>query len=109
MRDKVFMLKPDSGLVEHIGEPAMYEQLAEECVELSHAALKLARYLRGENKVHGHTEEDLRDHLCEEFADLIVCSQEIDRANLVDVDRVEEWINKKILRMRERFAEEEAR
>ena len=28
---------------------ALYEQLAEECVELAHAALKTARVLRGEN------------------------------------------------------------
>lgn len=35
-------------LIENIGEPAMLEQLAEECVELAHAALKLARVERGE-------------------------------------------------------------
>ena len=29
--------------------PAMYEQLAEECTELAHAALKCARVLRAEN------------------------------------------------------------
>ena len=102
-------MQPRKNLVDYIGEPAMYEQLAEECVELSHAALKLARYLRGENKVHGHTEEDLRDHLCEEFADLTVCLTEIAWANLIDAHCVDEWVEKKIERMHKRFAEEEAR
>ncbi len=32
-----------------IGEPAVYEQLAEECSELAKAALKMARILRNEN------------------------------------------------------------
>ena len=32
-----------------VSEAALYEQLAEECVELAHAALKLARIKRGEN------------------------------------------------------------
>lgn len=36
-------------LIEEIGEPATLELLAEECIELSHAALKLARVERGEN------------------------------------------------------------
>ena len=36
-------------MIEKIGEPAMLEQLAEEAAELSHAALKLARIIRGEN------------------------------------------------------------
>lgn len=29
--------------------PALYEQLAEECTELAHAALKMARVMRAEN------------------------------------------------------------
>ena len=44
-------------LQEVIGTPAMLEQTAEECVELAHACMKLARYLRGENKVYKTKEE----------------------------------------------------
>ena len=36
-------------IIEQIGECAVLEQLAEECVELAQAALKLARKKRGEN------------------------------------------------------------
>lgn len=36
-------------MIEKIGTPAMLEQLAEEAAELSQAALKLARVLRGES------------------------------------------------------------
>ena len=36
-------------MIEKIGAPAMCEQAAEECTELAHAALKLARAERGEN------------------------------------------------------------
>ena len=39
-------------LHEIIGTPAMLEQTAEECVEMAHACLKMARYMRGENKVY---------------------------------------------------------
>ena len=36
-------------ILETIGEPAVLEQLAEECTELAQAALKLSRILREEN------------------------------------------------------------
>lgn len=35
--------------IEEIGDAAMLEMLAEECAELTQAALKFARYNRGEN------------------------------------------------------------
>lgn len=35
--------------IKNLSEPVRLEQLAEECAELGHAALKLARILRGEN------------------------------------------------------------
>ena len=36
-------------ILEHVGEAAVLEQTAEECAELAHACLKMARKLRGEN------------------------------------------------------------
>ena len=64
-------------LIEKIGKPAMLEQTAEECVELAHACLKLARYYRNENKVYGKTKEELLDNLAEEMADVEICIDEI--------------------------------
>lgn len=62
-------------LAEVIGEKAMLEQLAEECSELTKASLKLARHLRGENKVHCPISE-LYFNLTEEIADVLVCIEE---------------------------------
>ena len=69
-------------LVDYIGEPALLEQLAEECNELSFAALKLARLLRGENKVHNRTKEELTNNLHEEIADLSLTIFELYREML---------------------------
>ena len=56
-----------------IGEAALYEQLAEECAELAHAALKKARKLRGENQTP-LADTEINDQLIEEFTDLILVS-----------------------------------
>lgn len=47
-------------------------QLAEECAELSQAALKLRRALTGDNPTPVSA-EDAEDHLWEEAADVILC------------------------------------
>lgn len=52
-----------------VTEAALYEQLAEECVELAHAALKLARIKRGENPTPVSVEEAMSAVL-EEYTDL---------------------------------------
>ena len=59
-------------IYEKIGEPAVLEGLAEECSELAHAALKLARYLRDENPTPVR-EEDARKSFLEEVADVTLC------------------------------------
>lgn len=59
-----------------IGEPAVYEQLAEECTELAKEALKMARYLRGENPTPC-TKDVILDNLTEEFTDVMLCSCEL--------------------------------
>jgi NTP pyrophosphatase (non-canonical NTP hydrolase) len=64
-------------LIEKIGKPAMLEQTAEECAELTQASLKLARYYRDENKVHGKTKEEMIDNLTEEMADVSICLSEL--------------------------------
>lgn len=54
---------------ERIPEAAQYEQLAEECAELAHAALKAARILRGENPTPRGFDEVMAN-LREEYADV---------------------------------------
>ena len=58
-------------IVERIGEPAFFEQLAEECSELAQAALKSARKYRGENPTP-KTIDECYDALQEEIADVML-------------------------------------
>ena len=64
-------------IVEKIGVPAMYEMLAEECCELAHAALKMARIIRGENPTP-KTREEVEKNLVEEVTDVRLCLKELD-------------------------------
>ncbi len=68
-------------LVENIGEAAMYEQLAEECVELAHACLKKARKLRGENPTPMEIEK-IDENVIEEYTDVRLVSSLL----AIDVD-----------------------
>ena len=62
---------------EKLSEAALYEQLAEECVELSHACLKKARKLRGENPTPIEMNE-IDDSVEEEFTDVSLVSTLLD-------------------------------
>ena len=91
-------------LIEKIGKSAMLEQTAEECVELAHACLKLARYYRGENKVYGKTEDEMIDNLAEEMADVDICFNEM----LMGVGLLKQynnWFIKKSNRLNKRMEE----
>ena len=63
-------------IIEYIGRPAMLEQTAEECAELAHACLKLARILRGENPTPADF-ETVTNNLTEEWTDLTICATEL--------------------------------
>ena len=78
-------------IVERIGLPAMYEMLAEECVELAHEALKMARLIRGENPTP-KTEQEVSEHLIEEVTDVALCASELGLA--YDPDLWERKINR---------------
>lgn len=91
-------------LTEVIGKAAMLEQTAEECAELAQACLKMARYLRGENKVY-KSEKELIDNLVEEMTDVNVCVHELFIFNLVSSNDVRDMYDKKIDRMKERLSE----
>lgn len=91
-------------LVDAIGIPALFEQMAEECMELGHACLKYSRYLRDENKVHGRTEEELLDNVHEEMADVYVTMRELRKApGLIDNELISSTIDAKRKRMAQRL------
>lgn len=63
-------------IIEVIGTAAMLEQLAEECAELSHAALKSARILRKENPTLAAYKDTMKN-VEEEFTDVYQCASEL--------------------------------
>lgn len=78
-------------IAEKLGTPALLEQTAEECCELAHACLKMARKLRDENPTPKSI-EDIQDNLVEELADVELCIYAIlSGTELVERD---EFINK---------------
>ena len=92
-------------LIEKIGLAAMLEQTAEEASELAFACLKYARFLRGENKVYGYSETDLKNQLTEELADVYICATELISSNTVTCDKFIDIRQKKRDRMKERLKE----
>lgn len=83
---------------ERVPAATLYEQLAEECVELAHAALKMARYLRGENPTP-LTEEQIRDSLAEEASDVHLV------AKILDIKGEPFTVNLKLIRWHDRLTE----
>ena len=78
-----------------LGEPALLEQLAEECSELAQAALKLARLKRGENPTPKTEEECVKD-LLEELGDVNLCMSVIEANRCIhirclSVDKKARW------------------
>ena len=64
-------------VIEAIGLPAVLEQCAEELAELTQAALKMARKLRGENPTPV-THSQAAEHLHEELGDVRLCLKVLD-------------------------------
>lgn len=94
-------------LIDYIGDAAMLEQVAEECMELGFACQKLARMMRGENKVHGRTKEELIDSVHEEMADIYISMEELLVSPTFKWSKVYSWMEQKNDRMQERLAAEE--
>lgn len=94
-------------LVEHIGAPAMLEQLAEECCELGKAALKQSREMRGENATHKNP-DDIRNNLIEEIADVSVSIyQVVKNTGFITEEEVQEMADRKTERMKKRLEEDD--
>lgn len=75
-----------SAVSSKLSEASLYEQLAEECVELAHACQKKARKLRGENPTPIGMDE-IDDSISEEFTDVILASKILE----IDVDVQTYW------------------
>ena len=76
-----------------VPEPALYEQMAEECSELSQALLKKARKLRAENQTPlGYSE--INENLIEEYTDVILCSMVLNLAidTTILSEKLDRWI-----------------
>lgn len=78
-----------------LGEPALLEQLAEECSELAHAALKMARLERGENPTP-KTEEECVENLLEKLGDVNLCMSVVEanrgiHIRCLSVDKKARW------------------
>lgn len=78
-----------------LGEPALLEQLAEECSEPAQAALKLARLERGENPTP-KTEEECVKNLLEELGDVNLCMSVVEanrgiHIRCLSVDKKARW------------------
>lgn len=87
-----------------IGEPALLEQLAEECSELAQAALKLARRERGENPTPKKWYEMLAD-MNEEIADVSLCVDMLYTENLTDEGCIKRTKERKMKRWAQRIRE----
>lgn len=86
-------------IIEKIGEPAILEQLAEECSELAQVALKKARILRGENPTPCNI-DDVNCKLSEEIADVFVCldvlgympvHNEVSTIDIIRKNKLDRW------------------
>ena len=93
------MDRPDEKIKQHIPQDELLTQLAEECAELSQAALKLRRALTGINPTPV-TVEEARKNLVEETADVynvlgLLLDAE-DNAEIYDIIRRKKarWLNR---------------
>lgn len=97
--------------IRKIGTPAILEQCAEECSELTHASLKLARKLREENPTPAEY-KDIVEDVTEEIADVYLCIDlVIDALNipawkLVEIERQKRERWKKRINEMEKFDEQ---
>lgn len=86
-------------VIEAIGLPAVLEQCAEELAELTQAALKMARKLRGENPTP-MTHAQAAEHLHEELGDVRLCLKVLDVAvggdntTAVEAEKLRRWLDR---------------
>lgn len=78
-----------------VTEPALYEQLAEECSELAQAALKKARKLRNENYTP-KTVDEIDADILEEYNDVRLCAMVLNLSDdpCVITNKLNRWIER---------------
>ena len=91
-------------IADEIGLPAVLEQTAEECAELAHACLKLARILRKENPTPAQ-KIDVLEKIEEEAADVDVCIEALTQADVIAIDGLCYRANDKFERWKNRINE----
>ena len=87
-----------------ISTPALLELMAEECTELAHASLKLARVLRGDNPTP-RTVEECEQKLVEELADVRLVADRVTNETWFDetyISLFEWYIKEKTRRWKKR-------
>lgn len=92
-------------VVEKIGEAALLEQAAEECVELAKELLKMARKIRNENPTPTQKDE-IFDNIQEETADILLCIDHLEKAGYIVQDEVMGIYRHKEERMKKRLGGE---
>lgn len=92
-------------ILEQTGEAAVLEQTAEECTELAHACLKMARKLRAESPTP-EAEEEICERIQEELADLMTCVEVLINIPWINTRKVREIKIRKTRRWEERILEE---
>ena len=82
-------------IAERMTEPALFELMAEECVEMAHACLKAARKLRGENPTPLHLPEIVRT-VSAEWADVCLTAQALALEPDEDImrEKAQRWIGR---------------
>lgn len=90
-------------VVSVIGEPAIFELLAEECSELAHSSLKMARVIRGENPTP-MTASLAADRWLEEMADVYVTLKIAEGTSVYNDSMVKSIMEIKEKRMNDRLS-----
>lgn len=91
-------------ILDQIGEAAALEQTAEECAELAHACLKMARKFRAENPTPA-AEDVISEQIHEELADLMTCVDIMINFPWINPKKVQDIQNRKTRRWGERLEE----
>ena len=84
-------------IYEHVSEPALFLQLAEEAAELSHAAMKMVRFINGDCP-SGLTKEGISNHIAEEMGDVMNCIDVITKGSYIPASEVLDSGEKKMIR-----------
>lgn len=92
-------------ILDQIGEAAALEQTAEECAELAHACLKMARKFRAENPTPA-AEDVISEQIHEELADLMTCVDVLINIPWISTKKVQEIQIRKARRWGERIQKE---